>query len=60
MTFQFEYQRNDNFTEPEESPAIKTYEVYGELQDITQDQPFEKQKLYPIYERTVYSDESGH
>ena len=55
MTFQFEYQRNDNFTEPEESPAIKTYEVYGELQDITQDQPFEKQKLYPIYERTAPS-----
>ena len=46
---EFDYKRNDDFQEPEETPGIRSFEVHGELKDITQDPEWMKTRLYALY-----------
>ena len=45
----FNYQRQDNFDEPEEEPAIRSFEILGELDDVTKDPNWTKTRLYNMY-----------
>ena len=46
---EFNYKRNDDFQEPGEEPAIRNFESYGQLSDISQDPNWMKTRLYSIY-----------